>query len=226
MDAAQRSWYMQRLGIPEWQERGSVLALATPTATAEAEPVAEPAAARSLVTKPPARIDLPENPVLPARPVPQAALEQRAEAHSRTPIPTPSMRVVRLRGNAQAGIAVLLPPGKNADPVLLDALLASIGLNLDKALVVAVARSGEPAEALLMPVVLVLGQLAASAALGRVLSLAQARGRVHVSGQQRFVVSYHPDELRKNPSLKRLAWQDLKLLATAIVQTSGPTDEN
>ena len=60
---------------------------------------------------------------------------------------------------------------------------------------------------------LALGEAASQALSGRILSLDALRGSVHSWGAQRtaLVASYHPAQLLRDASLKRKAWDDLKL---------------
>lgn len=60
---------------------------------------------------------------------------------------------------------------------------------------------------------LALGEAAAQALSGRILALDALRGSVQSWGAQRtaLLVSYHPSQLLRDASLKRKAWEDLKL---------------
>ena len=68
--------------------------------------------------------------------------------------------------------------------------------------------------------IFVLGERSARLLLGNDIA-PPLRGRVHLFGQARVVVSYHPDELRQNGSLKRLAWDDLRLLAGLLAKATA-----
>jgi DNA polymerase len=57
---------------------------------------------------------------------------------------------------------------------------------------------------------LLLGDAPSRALLGR--AMVEARGHVHKIEGVRTVVTFHPRQLLKQPSHKRLAWQDLLLL--------------
>lgn len=60
---------------------------------------------------------------------------------------------------------------------------------------------------------LALGEAAAQALSGRILALDALRGSVQSWGAQRtaLLVSYHPAQVLRDASLKRKAWEDLKL---------------
>jgi hypothetical protein len=57
-----------------------------------------------------------------------------------------------------------------------------------------------------------LGEPAAQQILNTSLPLSELRARVHVlPGGNRFIATFHPDYLLKNPQAKKEAWEDLKL---------------
>ncbi|MBM3977304.1 MAG: uracil-DNA glycosylase [Planctomycetes bacterium] len=59
--------------------------------------------------------------------------------------------------------------------------------------------------------VIALGKHAAAFLLGTEASLGQLRGRVHVRGAHKVVVTYHPAYLLRTPSAKKDCWQDIQL---------------
>lgn len=100
---------------------------------------------------------------------------------------------------------------------LLDNMLLSIGITAEHYNLVRVAREQDrDKQTFNGSVSLVCGQLAASLLFNRPVVLASMRGKIHRYGDHKIVVTYHPDELRKNPLLKKNAWQDLRLLAAAL----------
>jgi len=58
--------------------------------------------------------------------------------------------------------------------------------------------------------VVALGRAASEALSGRTETIARMRGRWHKWGDTPFVVTYHPAALLRDPSRKRLAWEDLQ----------------
>jgi len=68
--------------------------------------------------------------------------------------------------------------------------------------------------------VLALGEAAAQALSGRILALDALRGSVQAWGALRtpLVASYHPAQLLRDASLKRKAWEDLKLARASTPQ--------
>lgn len=242
MNTALRSYYLSRLGISEWVERN-----AQPPVEATANSVAStaPATVVDLTTIGAAVRPLASPIVIPSRSAisAPATIETASERISDSRVTAPGsqadsginliaaaalvddisvLMVHHFTGTPGARLAILGPAGSDprgrmAAGSLLEAMLASIGIALDKTLVCGVAREFESdAQALQQSVIFVLGQMAAMSLFNRPINLAQARGKVHSLGSRRCVVSYHPDELKKNPSLKRLAWQDLRLLATVM----------
>ncbi|NQD38386.1 hypothetical protein HPT27_15265 [Permianibacter sp. IMCC34836] len=150
----------------------------------------------------------------------QTVSPQSASAQS-APVSMPSLRGRLLRAGNQAPILVLALAEKNQRDALLHpdtgsgALLNAMLATLPAATAVAVigVERGEP---LAVPAtILVLGERSARALLGNDIA-APLRGRVHLFGQSRVVVSYHPDEARQNAALKRLVWDDLRLLAGLV----------
>jgi DNA polymerase len=61
-----------------------------------------------------------------------------------------------------------------------------------------------------------LGRIAATALLDTTLAMAKLRGRWHLVRGTRTLVTYHPAYLLRNPASKRDAWEDLKLLMSAM----------
>ncbi|ADV61857.1 phage SPO1 DNA polymerase-related protein [Isosphaera pallida ATCC 43644] len=61
-----------------------------------------------------------------------------------------------------------------------------------------------------------LGKTAAQAVLGTPLPLAQLRKRLHRHRGMTVVVTFHPAYLLRNPSDKKEAWEDLKMLMSAM----------
>ncbi len=57
-----------------------------------------------------------------------------------------------------------------------------------------------------------LGSYAAKALLETALPISRLRGEVHELGSAKFVPTYHPAALLRNPGWKRSAWEDLKLV--------------
>ncbi|MEZ6016477.1 MAG: uracil-DNA glycosylase [Planctomycetota bacterium] len=64
-------------------------------------------------------------------------------------------------------------------------------------------------------VVIALGAEAGAALLRLEGPLAQLRGRVHDLAGRQLVVTFHPDELLRDPSQKRACWQDIQLALRA-----------
>lgn len=237
---AARSAALRRMGIVEWLPRAAGFALAEDAVSLNADDsdvshhvavmpergrpqvaitASSPAAVRDVATASASPVKSADNasaaPVLATaenKPTPQTVSVQSA------PMNLPSLRGRLLRAGNQAPILVLALAEKNqrdallhpdmAAGALLNAMLATLPAATSVALI-GVER-GEP---LTVPAtILVLGERSARALLGNDVA-APLRGRVHLFGQCRVVVSYHPDEVRQNGSLKRLAWDDLRLLA-------------
>ncbi len=57
-----------------------------------------------------------------------------------------------------------------------------------------------------------LGLVATKALLNTALTIGQMRGRIHRYKSSKVIVTYHPSYLLREPSAKRLAWQDLQML--------------
>ncbi len=55
-----------------------------------------------------------------------------------------------------------------------------------------------------------LGLVAAQSLLETKLSVGKLRGRFHAYRNSKVLVTYHPSYLLRNPSAKRMAWEDLK----------------
>ena len=207
--------YLQKLGITLWvpsdfqwppQALDTPEVLAKPTAELNVEPidatVAKPA------TLSPASFEMPPKP---------------AAASLLSTLPP----VCGLKSVDKARLTVVASPGNdprsggrpNNDNVL-ENMLLSIGIAPEQFSLVQVAREQDHNKSSCSgKILLVTGQLAASLLFNRPLVLASMRGKIHQVGEHRIVVTYHPDELRKNPALKKMAWQDLRLLAVALTQT-------
>jgi uracil-DNA glycosylase len=61
-------------------------------------------------------------------------------------------------------------------------------------------------------VIVVLGNVAAQMILKTDVRLMKLRGNVHESGGRKVIATFHPSYLLKNPSEKKSAWDDLKLV--------------
>ncbi len=61
-----------------------------------------------------------------------------------------------------------------------------------------------------------LGAVAARALLDTTASISSLRGKLHRFGESRVLVTYHPAYLLRNPSAKRLVWDDMKMLMAAM----------
>lgn len=57
-----------------------------------------------------------------------------------------------------------------------------------------------------------LGLVAAQSLLNSKLSVGKLRGRFHAYRNSKVLVTYHPAYLLRNPSAKRMAWQDLQIM--------------
>lgn len=114
--------------------------------------------------------------------------------------------------------------------VLLDNMLASIGLSREKNVYIANTvkcrppgnRNPEPSEMaacrpflsrqieLVGPrLIVLLGRIAVQSILGSDASISSLRGKVHACGNIPAVVTYHPAYLLRNPMDKSKAWEDL-----------------
>ncbi|MFN4292361.1 MAG: hypothetical protein ACK4E7_16010 [Permianibacter sp.] len=241
-----RSAALRRLGITEWLPRHDDAAAVSAQTVSEApEGVAElPAAssgparagnenasvsevtaplssaapvasfARSTATPP--TVDEPAKAAVPMAPVTTIAANGGPSAAA-------SLRGRLLRTAAQAPLLVLAMAEKSprdtllhvdtAAGALLQAMLAELGV--PSAIALLGVGGGEP---IAVPdTVLVLGERSARLLLGNEVAM-PLRGRVHLFGSSRVVVTYHPDELRQNGSLKRLAWEDLRLLSGLLAR--------
>lgn len=129
------------------------------------------------------------------------------------------IRGARIWGAADAALLlVVATPAEAADAAvvgrgwpgpLLTAMLASIDLAPEQVAVAIAHGQGEPLGAAR---VLLLGERACQAVLG--MELARARARAHVTSLGPVVATDHPDALRRHAALKRLAWDDLRVLAS------------
>ena len=137
-----------------------------------------------------------------------------------------SLRGRLLRPAANAPLLVLAMAEKSprdtllnvdsAAGTLLQAMLAELAV--PNAIALLGVGGGEP---IAVPdTVLVLGERSARLLLGNDVAM-PLRGRVHLFGNARVVVTYHPDELRQNGSLKRLAWDDLRLVAGLLATANA-----
>lgn len=64
--------------------------------------------------------------------------------------------------------------------------------------------------------IVALGKVAALALTGRPEAIIRLRGRWHQRGDIPFVVTYHPAALLRDPSRKRLTWQDLQMVMARL----------
>ncbi|MFZ5842043.1 MAG: hypothetical protein ACOY3E_04010 [Pseudomonadota bacterium] len=243
MASLDRSVALRRLGITEWLPRHDDAAVvsvqAFPEAPAEiAElPATSPAPARAGNENAAASVSAVAAPLLTAVPVAPLARSTTAppvtDEPAKAPVPmvpatangapaaAASLRGRLLRTAAQAPLLVLAMAEKSprdtllnvdtAAGTLLQAMLAELGV--PSAIALLGVGGGEP---IAVPdTVLVLGERSARLLLGNEVAM-PLRGRVHLFGRSRVVVTYHPDELRQNGSLKRLAWEDLRLLKALL----------
>jgi len=70
-------------------------------------------------------------------------------------------------------------------------------------------------------IIVCLGCFAAHVLLKTTDSLSKLRGQKYKFQDSELLVTYHPAALLKNPSLKREAWEDLKMLQRLINQSKG-----
>lgn len=71
--------------------------------------------------------------------------------------------------------------------------------------------------AIVRPSILVaLGTPAGNYLTGEPLGVVRLRGRIHRRGDIPLVVTYHPAALLREPSLKRLAWEDMKMVMARL----------
>jgi uracil-DNA glycosylase len=236
MTAVERSAALRRMGISEWLPRhddAAVLLLAESHAAESLPsgveaPTANPMPRVSHNAVAAAQIEPQASLSVATRPAPSGqanvpAIAAIAEAASTN---APALRGRLLVSQSGAALLVLAQAEKNArDPLLnpqtaqgalLNAMLAQLSVPANIAML-GVER-GEP---IAVPAtILVLGERSARLLLGNDIA-APLRGRVHLFGQSRVVVSYHPDELRQNGSLKRLAWEDLRLLSGLLASAGS-----
>ncbi len=227
----ERSAALRRIGITEWLPRrddavavsAAELPVALPTRPPRADadtraastPPAPVASGAAAAVKAPAL----------AKPVP-AASPVVPESPTAAVAAVPGLRGRLLTAVDDAPLLVLAMAEKSPRDTILNpaaasgALLKAMLAELPVASCVALlgVERGEP---LSVPgTILVLGERSARLLLGNDVA-APLRGRVHLFGQARVVVSYHPDELRQNGSLKRLAWDDLRLLASLLTSAAS-----
>ena len=249
-----RSAALRRLGITEWLPRHddaaavSVQAFSEATADIAELQAASPAPARAGNENATASVSADAVPLLNAASVAPLALSTAAPLTKDEPIKAPvttapvtaaaanggstaaaSLRGRLLRTAAQAPLLVLAMAEKSprdtllnvdtAAGALLQAMLAELGV--PSAIALLGVGGGEPIS--VPDTVLVLGERSARLLLGNEVAM-PLRGRVHLFGSSRVVVTYHPDELRQNGSLKRLAWEDLRLLSGLLARavSDGP----
>lgn len=247
-----RSAALRRLGITEWLPRHddaaavSVQAFSETPADIAEVPAASPAPARAGNENATASVSADAVPLLNAASVAPLALSTAAPLTKDEPIKAPvapataaaanggSTAATGLRGRllrtaAQAPLLVLAMAEKSprdtllnvdtAAGALLQAMLAELGV--PSAIALLGVGGGEPIS--VPDTVLVLGERSARLLLGNEVAM-PLRGRVHLFGSSRVVVTYHPDELRQNGSLKRLAWEDLRLLSGLLARavSDGP----
>lgn len=72
-------------------------------------------------------------------------------------------------------------------------------------------------------VVVALGAHATRSLLQHDGPLSAMRGRVHDVGRMKVVATYHPSYLIRMPSMKRAAWEDLKLALSLLKPAAKPT---
>lgn len=236
MTRLERSAALRRLGITEWLPRsdGAPAAPLSPDAIADdfhaaqatltsATTVSERNRAQSPM--PSAAIEVAATATKPAAAAPNSTalpvvpVSQTGPASSSAP----SLRGRLLSASAGAPLLVLAMAEKSAQDNLLGvdtaagALLKAMLNELAVPASVALLGVGGGDPIAVPPTILVLGERSTRLLLGSDLA-APIRGRVHLFGQSRVVVSYHPEELRQNGSLKRLAWEDLRLLTSLLAQ--------
>lgn len=248
MASLDRSAALRRLGITEWLPRHDEAVVVSAQTVSEApEGVAELPAASSVPARAgnenaSASVSVAAAPLSSAAPVApfarSATTPPTKDAPAKAPAPTvpasaaaanggstaaASLRGRLLRTAAQAPLLVLAMAEKSprdtllnvdtAAGALLQAMLAELGVA--SAIALLGVGGGEP---IAVPdTVLVLGERSARLLLGNEVAM-PLRGRVHLFGSSRVVVTYHPDELRQNGSLKRLAWEDLRLLSGLLAR--------
>lgn len=207
-----RSAALRRLGITEWLPRNDAALIADVDAMPQVSAV--PVVAVQPMAEVPAVKPAPittDRSVSLARDSSSAEVEQTATA-------TPSLRGRMVAGTSAAPLLVLAMADKSARDTLLNtgepsgALLQAMLASMNVPASVALLGVGGGETIAVPRTILVLGERSARLLLGNDIA-APLRGRVHRFGNAHVVVSYHPDELRQNGSLKRLAWDDLRLLA-------------
>ncbi len=226
----ERSAALRRMSITEWLPRLDDVVVASAAESSVALPERraglDAARAESTPVAPATKsVVAPVNGPVAAKPTP-AVNPLAPTAASPAAVAVPGLRGRLLNAVANAPLLVLAMAEKSprdtvlnpetASGALLKAMLAQLPVASSVALL-GVER-GEP-----VPVpatILVLGERSARLLLGNDVA-APLRGRVHLFGQARVVVSYHPDELRQNGSLKRLAWDDLRLLASLLTSATS-----
>jgi hypothetical protein len=232
MTSLERSAALRRMGITEWLPRADGAAVVSVDEASAVQPTPLPQREAVVRVEPVQVAALAKAAVPPvSAPVPTIALAQSSNPVVSVPTSASQVSVPGLRGRlltavTEAPLLVLAMAEKSprdtmlnldaASGALLKAMLASLSAPACVALL-GVER-GEP-----VPVpatILVLGERSARLLLGNDIA-APLRGRVHLFGKARVVVSYHPDELRQNGSLKRLAWDDLRLVASLLTSASS-----
>ena len=243
MTSLERSAALRRLGIAEWLPRQDdvavipEIAVSAPAAAAVATVVAPirasvatnaeqgqgaPLGVRSPPTIPP-QIPAEKSAPLPAVQPTSAPANAPSVVPVSSNVPAPGLRGRLLSAAKDAPLLVLAMAEKSVQDNLLSvdtaagALLKAMLNELAVPASVALLGVGGADPITVPPSILVLGERSARLLLGNDVAM-PLRGRVHLFGQARVVVSYHPEELRQNGSLKRLAWDDLRLLAGLLAQ--------
>mgnify|MGYP001822828152 CR=1 FL=1 len=233
MDEQLRRYYLDQLGIQCWQ------------AVAQAEAVAR-AEHESLHVEA-------DQPVL----TPALTLEQAVQQCTACPLHEESGVALAGRGAADADVLVLLISPSTQDQearqicsgeqgVLLDKMLAAIGLTGDQVYITSLLKHSVPDQHTITPAevdacrqfldqqlasirprfILTLGDLVTRCFLQQDKALDVFREDININQDSRsaqyrdarLLVSYSPQELLLHPADKRKAWQDLQLLQTLINQ--------
>lgn len=209
--------YLQKLGLTLWLPNDFVLPDVADSSVVSLEAVAP--SEKTLIAKP-----LPSIEVNPVSQFASAGESNALKTAINKASVLPAVCALKLIDNAR--LTVIASPGndprsnaRQANDNLLDNMLYAIGITNEHYSLVQVAREQDNnSQTLNGKVLWVCGQLAASLLFNRPVVLASMRGKIHQVGEHKIVVSYHPDELRKNPALKKMAWQDLRLLALVLNQ--------
>ena len=123
-------------------------------------------------------------------------------------------------------------PHVGKDNQLLDAMLASIGLDRSNTHITTVLKHETPEGkescasflikqiALVQPdLILAMGDIAAHSLLNTTTPLAELRGKIHTHGQDKtpVIVTYHPMHLLHTPKDKGKAFQDLQMVQRRLI---------